>query len=476
MYDTIVLGDDPSSLIAAVTLASYGRKAILLTMDDTPDLYTESGYTFDIDPLPWTGLNRGGVFRQLLAHLLITQEDHCLDPALQIIFPNHRIDLYNDTQSYLKEMEREFPGNVLEIFKFYKSIAKSSSFASELIDQDLHFQPETVWDYVNLFRNMPGIVLKKRAFTAHLRNIRKEPQLEKVLEAQILLLSNLDPYGISPISFARTLSLSLNTFFYHAGGKHHLIARLKKKFEADGGIIKRCSISTLDMERAIKANVKVAGDDIPTIYGRNIIISTKYEDFASLLAGNNKFSALKKRYDEIIPSLYPFTLHLGVQDRCLPENMGVYVVIVSDETGPDEDGNLLFLETSEPGDTLRAPDGKRAISVTTFLKNSPSELDDNSLQKIAEGMLNNLRVFLPFMDENLDFMDLDKSIIISRSCDRTINHKYRVKDPFIGMSFLPNNTPLKNVFLSGGMLMPGLGFEGEIMSGTNAAKLAIGEN
>ena len=110
MYDTIVLGDDPGSLIAAVTLANHGRKTILLTMDDTLDIYSESGYTFDIDPLPWTGLNRGDAFRQLLAYLLITPEDHSLDPALQIIFQKHRIDLFNDTGSCLKEMEREFPG------------------------------------------------------------------------------------------------------------------------------------------------------------------------------------------------------------------------------------------------------------------------------------------------------------------------------------------------------------------------------
>lgn len=475
MYDTIVLGNDPGSLIAAVTLASHGEKTVLLTMEDTPDLYSESGYTFDIDPLPWTGLNRGDVLRQLLAHLLITHEDCPLDPALQIIFREHRIDIYNETEAYFKEMEREFPDEAWKILNFYKSIAKSGTFASGLIGKNLHLQPETVGDYINLLRNMPAIMLKKKAFAANLRNIQKEPELKKILEAQILLLSNLDPYGISPISFARTLSLSLNRFFYHTGGKYHLIEKLKKKFETDGGIIERCSISTLELERAIKANVKVGDEDIPTIYGRNIIISTKYENFTSLLEENRKFSALRKRYDEINPSLYPFTIHIGVQDRCIPEKMGVYVV-VSDETGPDEDGNLLFLETSKPGDTLRAPDGKRAISATTFLKNSPSELDNNALENIAEVMLKTLGGFLPFLKENLDFMDLEKSINISRSCYRTINHKYRVKNPFIGMSFLPNKTPLKNVFLTGGMLMPGLGFEGEIMSGINAAKLTIGED
>jgi len=475
MYDTIVLGNDPGSLIAAVVVASRGRKALLLTMDDTPDFFSESGYTFDIDPLPWTGMNRGGVFRQLLSHLSITPEDHILNPALQIIFQNHRIDLCGNADLDLKEMEREFPDEGLNLLNFYSSTAKSASFASGLIDKNLHLRPETARDYINLFQNVPGIMLKKKAFTTSLENILEKPLLKKMLEAQILLLSNLDPRDISPISFARTLSLSLNGLSYPKGGKHHLTAKLKKKFEADGGVIERYSTLALNTERVIKINVKAEGNDMPAIYGKNIIISTKYEKFASLLEENRDLSVFRKKYDKIKPALYPFTIHIGVHDRCIPEKMGVYVV-VSNETKSVENGNPLFLETSEPGDSLRAPDGKRAVSVTTFLKNSPSKLNNSTLEKIAESMLENLGSFLPFLKENLDFMDLEKSIDISRSYHGIINDKYMTKEPVIGMSFLSGKTPLKNVFLTGGMLMPGLGFEGEIMSGTTAARLAMGEN
>jgi phytoene dehydrogenase-like protein len=322
---------------------------------------------------------------------------------------------------------------------------------------------------------MPGIMLKKKAFGTSLENILQNPLLKKMLEAQILLLSNLDPHGISPISFARTLFLSLNGLSYPRGGKHHLTAKLKKKFEADGGVIEKYSTLVLDTERVIKINAKGEGNDGPDIYGKNIIISTKYKKFTSLLEGNRDLSVFRKKYDKIKPSLYPFTIHLGVNDRCIPEKMGIYVV-VSNEKKTVENGNPLFLETSEPGDILRAPDGKRAVSVTTFLKNSPSKFNNSTLEKIADSMLENLGSFLPFMKENLDFMDLERSIDISRSYHGILNDKYMTEDPVIGMSSLSGKTPLKNVFLTGGMLMPGLGFEGEIISGTTAARLAMEEN
>ncbi|MDI6616001.1 MAG: hypothetical protein QME27_04745 [Syntrophaceae bacterium] len=75
MYDTIVLGNDPGSLVAAVTLANQGKKTLLLT-DDTPLYYSESGYTFDIDPLPWSGFGRGNPFKQFLSHSGIIVEGH----------------------------------------------------------------------------------------------------------------------------------------------------------------------------------------------------------------------------------------------------------------------------------------------------------------------------------------------------------------------------------------------------------------
>jgi len=60
-----------------------------------------------------------------------------------------------------------------------------------------------------------------------------------------------------------------------------------------------------------------------------------------LLEGNRDLSVFRKKYDKIKPSLYPFTIHLGVNDRCIPEKMGIYVV-VSDEKKSVENGNPCF--------------------------------------------------------------------------------------------------------------------------------------
>ena len=148
MYDTIVLGNDVGSLVAAITLAKEGRKTLLIEDGDVPPCYSESGYTFDIDPLPWTGFNRGNIFKQFLSHLGIPQEDPVENPLLQIIFRNHRTELCGKTVPDLNEMTREFPDKISEIRSFYTCLTKGSSFASGLIDRGLHLRPENPKDHI----------------------------------------------------------------------------------------------------------------------------------------------------------------------------------------------------------------------------------------------------------------------------------------------------------------------------------------
>lgn len=471
MYDTLVLGNDPGSLVAAVTLANRGRKTLLMT-GDVPRSYAESGYTFDIDPFPWTGFNRGHAFRQFISHLGIPQEELPRNPMLQIIFPNHRVELRGAAQRDSKEVTREYPYHASEVSGFYNSLTRCGSFVSGLIGKDFHLRPSTLKEYTRRLTFAPFIAIKKRAFATRLNKIRRSPSLNKMVEAQVLLLSHLDPRAITPFACARILGDAMQGLTYYGEGKDFLVKRLMTKFEADGGVIEKHPVSTLEIERVIKVNME--NNDVPTIYGRNLIISTHTQQFFHLIENTKGLSSFRKRYEKIRPSLYPFTLYLGVNGRCIPEQIEPYVAVIVNEAGLIEEGNLLFLETSEPGNTLRAPEGKRTVSITAFLSKPPTEATNDDLENTAGTMLNNLETFLPFLKDNIDFFNQDKCIDISRRYTGVSGPRYHAKSPFTGLSLLDNRTPLKNVFLTGNLINPGLGFEGEILSGMNAAHLATG--
>ncbi len=154
--------------------------------------------------------------------------------------------------------------------------------------------------------------------------------------------------------------------------------------------------------------------------------------------------------------------------------MSEYVVVIPDEQG-SLNGRLVFLETSAAGDTGLAPPGKRSLSATVFLDRPPAELADSVLEGVSQTILTRLRGFLPFLAENIDVMSLRDSIRLCRVRAPVLNPKYRFKKmPDLGIFKMTGRTPLKNVFMTGGFMLPGLGFEGEIISGIQAGHLATG--
>jgi hypothetical protein len=103
-------------------------------------------------------------------------------------------------------------------------------------------------------------------------------------------------------------------------------------------------------------------------------------------------------------------------------------------------------------------------------------LTDPELSGVAKAIIDSLEGLLPFLRENIDYVNIEKSISWARRSQEVINQKYRTrKGTITGITTLSPVTPLSNVFLTGGILRAGLGFEGEILAGMDAALLALGE-
>ena len=100
-------------------------------------------------------------------------------------------------------------------------------------------------------------------------------------------------------------------------------------------------------------------------------------------------------------------------------------------------------------------------------------LTDLELSGVAKAMIDSLEGLLPFLRESIDYVNIEKSISLARHCQEIVNQKYHTpKGLIIGINTLSPITPLPNVFLTGGILRAGLGFEGEILAGMDAAFLA----
>jgi phytoene dehydrogenase-like protein len=248
---------------------------------------------------------------------------------------------------------------------------------------------------------------------------------------------------------------------------------LRKEYIDSGGeLMDGCSVMRIDTKPKIIVDVENAGSS-STLHSNTLIVSTHWEKLNLLLFHQKAFRSVVRRVGSNHPNAYPFCLHLGVHQEGLPEKMAPYVAVVSDDRIPARNQNLVFIERSLQGETGRAPEGRRALSATVFLKESPLVLNNTELKGIAKTIVDALEGFLPFLRESIDYVNIEKSIAFARQSQESVNQKYRArKRSIIAMNTLSPETPLHNVLLTGGVLRAGLGFEGEILSGMDAALLA----
>ncbi len=478
MYDMIIIGRDVSSLIAAAAAANQGLKTLLITEGEQETEYRDSGYAFPIDPTPLSGFGYGQTVSRLLEEFHFSAVDApkmlLMDPALQVILPDNRVDIFHDPSHMIADLIREFPLQEAEIRRLYHAVFKGSSRIERWIGQDsAGHSPNTLHPALQRIIRLLAAIAGSHTIALH--GSGKNSTLHRVVEAQLAILSHLDIDGsLMPFLSAYLLSLPAKGIFYPLGGRKAWLTWLRKQYIASGGeVLDGSSVIRIDTTSGIIIDIEQNGTSA-TLHGAALIVSANWEKLNLLLFQRRVFHGVVRRLGLNRPTGYPFCLHLGVQQDALPDKMAPYCAVVPDEKKSVRRQNLVFLERSLPGETDRAPDGKRALTATVFLEESPLVVDDARLKETAKTIMDSLEPFLPFLRESIDYVNIEKSIAFARRSQEVVNQKYRLrKYSFLALNTLPPATPLRNVLLTGGILRAGLGFEGEILAGLDAATGAI---
>lgn len=479
MHDTIVIGNDLSSLIAALISAFYGKKTVLLSEDPCEETYIASGYTFNIDSCPWVGFGTSQVLFRFFSELNLPLPDQGivspLNPSLQIILPEHRLDLWMEKERLLTEMEREFSPCSRRLQRLYSSISTCDMLCENLLSERQQTDKGFFHRCKNHLTNDFDVLLWTLLFNKRFGAFKKSSVNRRVFDAQLFVLSNL-VYGVmKPISSARQLSLPWKGVYYPVGGKKKIIDSLKKNFiSLSGEISSPCRISRIEVDPKVQIEIE-RGGPTTTLYGNNLIVSEKWLRIRTSTHNDLHLAKYLRNLQSMDKYYYPFTLHMGISDRGLPEKLNEYVIILCDHKKSFDDGNLLLLEMSALGDEERAPKGKRAVNATIFLSESPMVLEDSVLEDKAQDVLGSLHAFFPFFKENIDFINVKKSIDLSRQCQGIVSPKYKCKRPsLVGFSLMPKKALHEKVVITGGFSTAGLGFEGEVLSGLRAGHLIAG--
>jgi phytoene dehydrogenase-like protein len=476
MYDLIVIGDDIASYVAAAVASSNGINTALLSESGVgEEIFLNNDLVFNVDPTPMTGFGENQAGGSLLEKIDIFMESNLLNPAYQIILPEHRIDFFNDKESLVDEIAREFPELSGEINSFYDTVLKNSNIVDKWLQDHPYIQPKSFKDCVDYLKITPYLIKYKFDNYKLKRIMFRNASFKKVMEAQQVLLSFKTKDHNSIFSHFQ-YSAPLRGIYYFSQGKQEFLNSLIKKIESSKGLcLNYCEVLSINKREIIEVTYNDKASVASKIEAANLIVSTKWQNMHLLIESKKKL-CLDDLIRPIKVSHYPFTIHLGVCQKSIPERMARHIAVVSDVNKHIYDDNLIILELQTPEDERNASSTQSLLSATVFLPDDQMTWSKENLTAHARSIIERLEFFLPFLKENIEFFDIKESINISQKQRNVVNPKYQLQSSFIsGFAAKNNKTRFSNIFLTGASLLTDAGFEGEIISGINAAARLTGK-
>ncbi len=455
-YSAIVVGGGLAATLAAALLAKRGLRGLLIDQGELNSLERD---LFDLIPS-----EEGSVAMALVHSELSVREDLkikavALAPLLQVIFPEARLDLRANRSALTREVSRWLTNHTEALSNVFGALDAAEQGAGDFLAQAGEIPPAGFF--------------ARRTFSAA---ARKHPEVTQSLEGSGLL----PPGDDSPIS---ELLLAPMPFLSHLDCRRPdqaTVARFSRvmgrflrglsRFE-DGRPLRQVFLDLAErkgftVERAAVESVSPEGKKLEVrLTGRRDTVTADYLiDASSDLSGLDAFTPKKKELALLLQSAKPRgrlqALGIEADVEVIPPGLASHAILLNgrkdrsrfDDNDPEGEDRPIWL-TVEPVTKLRV----RLIAlhpVSTALAHAQRH---ETLDLVVRARVSRVIPFLDAGHPETVRLEIDHPLY---------QHDL---DPTAGIAGVPTKTALKNVFLAGPAVLPGLGIEGAYLSALQAA-------
>lgn len=469
VYDVAVVGGQLSGAVTAALLQRRGLHVLYVEHDGTGAGYAHQGYLLPYGPFVMPPLKSLAAFEEVLTELgLLTNAQRALKaatPLLQLLLPQSRFDLELDPRERERELHRALGDGAAA---FERSFADALARA-EATDPFFREKPELPPQGLFAKMSARGVVKRHPALEQPL--LEPTTDAAKLLHGLLPFVSHIDsPHGLAA---TRPLSLALHGLCGWAGGREGLKDVFLQRLSELGGDVLAHDASTLVDELAFDGH-KVAGVKLvksDTVYKADFVVgATDAGALRRLVPQRKKQRALADMLDGANAKQLLFSVNWVVKEEWLPRGMGELLLL-----GPSDGGSpiLIQVQPARRAGSDAAAEDERVVCAGTFVPAATRELDEPELKSLAERLSAEMARLMPFCRQKALLQSapyLDASGVRG---SRLLPHPLIAFDeaPYLGLTGLPTRTPVKNLFLASREVLPGLGFEGEIIAAVKAAKL-----
>lgn len=484
-YDAVVCGGELTGLVTAALLGRRGLRVLLLGGDAEKATFEAAGHVLSRGPAllpPVAAPHVARVLQDLNCVQVVKRKAPTLSPGMQIVMPQHRFDVGANDEALGRELAREFGGERAAIEAALERVAQTSALVEPLLSTEITLPPDGFWERREVGRLES---LLPRRGTDLLAPLPATHSMRAVVAVPGTLSGAIAPQDLGLVGQARAFDLARQGLNQLEGGEAALRALFLEKLGTFSGE-RRDKLVPVEvvMRRGRAAGVRV--------HPRDETIGCEHLVWAGSAAALSALCTEKplRRGPNGAPGLhvegYRYAISMLVGPEALPEGMASRVFLISDPGRGLIEENALAVTVGQP--SPRQPD-HIPVWVECIVPAPPVDAGPGYLRALRGRVLERLETLLPFFREHLvvlasphDGLPAEVSAAAAKGAPplpplaaSPLQPVYAIENdsPF-DVSALPHATGIKNLYLAGRENLPGLGFEGELVSAWGVVRLIAG--
>jgi len=409
----IVIGAGVGGLTTAALLAQNGYQVTVLEAQTVPggsaSTFFHKGYRFEAGATVAGGFQPYGPHKVAGDILGIDWKVHQHDPAWVVHLPDCSMALTSDNQDVLNA----FP----ESESFWNEQSKIADLAWRMSAAGLPWFPTDIPEFLQLAKvglsHFPSdLRLIPFAFSsvkqwASRHGLGDNKAFIRFLDATLLISAQNPSDRVNSIYGATAMDLARQGVYHVEGGIGGISEQLVEKLcEIGGDIQYRTHVKRIVIENGRTTGVMVQRGRRSTkqefIPADFVVANTTPWSLQNLFAGDTP-NRLQNEVANRTDTQGAFVLHLGIRDNVISDDIPDHHQIIQSYDKPMGEGETLYISMSPTWDKTRAPEGMRAVTVSTHTKiqqwwdliNEDEQKYQDRKHAFAEEMINTIDKTIP---------------------------------------------------------------------------------
>lgn len=458
VYDVIIVGGQLGGALCAALLARRGFKVLLVPHDGQGAPYLHQGFWLPHAPFVMPPAKAVEAFEEVLSELGLTVPLHraLARPALQLLRPGSWFEIRSDAKERAVELKRALGSGADAFEEAWQRAVTGANASDGFFRAKLDFPPEGMLGRWRLNRQLPRFAPLNEGST-----LPQDSPLRALLPLAACVATP------SPLTEARALGQLLTWPSVYPGGReglYELFAERARELGADV-VGPEDFVGQLELRGASVSSIRLGG--APTTYRAELFIGAMDLTALALLAPEGRQAAIERAGAQLAVKKQLFTFNAVLPETALPRCLGTFALVQGGAS------SVLFQVTPARGPDIEPE--KTALRVLTAAMETSEPLrggDEAQVRAHVDRVWKTLDAVMPFTRakarlESTPWLNAPQ-VVDGRVVPSPL---FEVpSDSWFGVTGHPTQSPARRLLLASRQVLPGLGFEGEVLAAVRAAQ------